>query len=288
MSKIEDALKKSRKNLSLNVEDKNALKRDLSGVKDIAISKLKSQDFKSVTLSREIALMDEDQLLGKQELANLKIISSDMQDDEVANAYRDLRTKLLQKSQGNNFIIMVTSCANRGASSSTTVNLATAFSFVETKTSLMVDCNLTNPQLDKVLKIDASQGLTDYLKCDDVDIESIIHKTGIKRLRYIPAGTSTESAAEYFTSSRMRELMSDLLKRYSDRYIFIDTAPILSSADTRIIVELCDYVILTVPYGAVTKNKIKEAAESIGPEKLLGVVFSDIPNIPDLKLSALK
>ena len=35
-----------------------------------------------------------------------------------------------------------------------------------------------------------------------------------------------------------------------------------------------------MPYGKATKKRIKEAAEAIGSNKLLGVVFADKPAIP--------
>ena len=180
---------------------------------------------------------------------------------------------------------MITSCVPDQDSSPTTLNLATAFSFDESKTSLLIDCNLNNPKLDALLNMETDQGLTDYLEDNSIPVDSIMHKTGIKRLKTIPAGTARETATEYFTSLRMRQLMSDLLTRYSDRYIFLDTAPINESADTRILVELCDFVILVVPYGMATKSKITESVEAIGKDKLLGIVFNDKPKLPKFKLS---
>lgn len=239
---------------------------------------------KRVSSAKEIALMDEGDILESKSLSELKIIFSEMTDHKIANTYRDLRTKLIQKSQGKNFIAMITSCVPGHENSSVALNLATAFSFDESKTSLLIDCDLNNPKLDKLLNLETDKGLTDYLENEDIDINSILHKTGIKRLRMLPAGTSKETATEYFTSLRMRELMSSLLTRYSDRYIFIDSAPIADSADTRILVELCDFVLLVVPYGTVTKNRVKAAADAIGQDKLLGIIFNDVPKVPSLKI----
>jgi exopolysaccharide/PEP-CTERM locus tyrosine autokinase len=230
--------------------------------------------------TKEIALMDSGELLEQNQLAELRIIHPEMPDTSIANTYRDLRTKLIQRSQGRNFIAMITSCTPGDDGSNTALNLATAFSFDESKTSLLIDCNLNNPRLDKLLNLETDAGLTDYLENEFIDFDNILHATGIKRLKMIPAGTSRETTTEYFTSLRMRQLMASLLGRYDDRYIFIDAAPISESADTRILVELCDFVLLVVPYGKVTKNKVKEASEAIGKNKLLGVVFNDIPRIP--------
>ena len=239
---------------------------------------------KHFSSTKEIALMDEGNELDNEQLSDLKIIYSDMSDNKIANTFRDLRTKLIQKSQGKNFIAMITSCIPGSDSSSIAINLATAFSFDESKTSLLIDCNLNEPKIDKMLGITVDKGLTDYLEDDSIDVTKIIHKTGIKRLRMLPAGSSRETATEYFTSIRMRELMTDLLNRYSDRYIFLDAAPIADSADSRILAELCDFIILVVPYGVATKNRIQASADAIGPDKLLGVIFNDIPKVPSFRV----
>jgi protein-tyrosine kinase len=289
MSKIEEALKKAKESRGTNIttirsaDDVNVKK---SNAKGLVVSKERQAvaEINRKSSVKEIALMKEEEILENKQLSELKIIFSEMPDSKIANTYRDLRTKLIQKSQGKNFITMVTSCSPGIDSSSVALNLSTAFSFDESKTSLLIDCDLNNPKLDKLLDMEADKGLTDYLENENIDIDTILHKTGVRRLRMIPAGTQRETATEFFTSLRMRDLMSDLLSRYSDRYIFIDSAPISDSADTRILVELCDFVLLVVPYGKVTKNKIKEAAEAIGTDKLLGIVFNDIPKLPNFRL----
>ena len=289
MSKIEEALKKAKASRGDNVTSIRASSNMMaarSAEKSMVVGRetMGNSIVRHDTSTKEIALMNNGELLEQHELAEMRVIHSDMQDAGIANSYRDLRTKLIQHSQGRNFIAMLTSCVAGEDSSSTSLNLATAFSFDESKTSLLIDCNLNNPRLDAFLGLETDAGLTDYLENEHIDIESILHTTGIKRLKMIPAGTSRETATEYFTSLRMRQLMSGLLSRYDDRYIFIDAAPITESADTRILVELCDFVLLVVPYGRVTKNRIREAADAIGKDKLLGVVFNDIPRMPKIKL----
>jgi len=289
MSKIEDALNKAKKhraseNKGLAEIPEQTIKQFLSksSVRDLVPSNAFSGHLNRKSSTKEIALMDDGEVLDNNELSELKVIFSNMSDNKTANTYRDLRTKLIQKSRGENFICMITSCASGFDNGNTSLNLSSAFSFDESKTSLLIDCNLNNPKLDSVLGMKTDAGLTDYLEDENLGVSVIMHNTGIKRLKLIPAGTSRETSTEYFTSLRMRELMSDLLTRYSDRYIFLDSAPITDSADTRILVELCDYVILVVPYGAASASRVKEAADAIGTDKLLGVVFNEVPKLPKI------
>ena len=288
MSKIEEALKKAKVNKEQGADTQKpvALVRgsveNFSNKRDLARSDNSTSIVSHTSSSKEIALMEEGELLNSEQLSQLKIISSDKSDSKIANTYRDLRTKLIKSSAGKNFIAMITSCVDDNSSSSVTLNLASAFSFEETKTSLIIDCNLNNPNLHKTLQKDIDLGLIDYLQDQGINIEDILYKTGIKRLRMIPAGVVSETASEYFTSQRLRELMSDLLARYTDRFIFLNTPPITESADSKILAELCDFVILVVPYGTTSKAKLQEAANKLGKDKLLGVIFNNIPKAPSL------
>lgn len=283
MSKIEDALKKARDANIVGFRPANT-RAGHQDARSLVVSENGSSSVDRESSSKQIALIDDGEILDNKKLSELKVIYSEMKDHKLANTYRDIRTQLIQKSAGKNFIGMVTSCVSGSHSSTTALNLATAFSFDESKTSLLIDCNLNASRLNSMLDIESDIGLTDFLENENISVESILKKTGIKRLKMIPAGSSRETAVEYFTSLKMRNLINDLLQRYSDRYIFIDSAPITESADTRILAELCDFVLLVVPYGQVTKSRIKEAADAIGEEKLLGVIFSDIPRFPSIRI----
>ncbi|MGD8525405.1 MAG: hypothetical protein PVJ63_04095 [Thioalkalispiraceae bacterium] len=290
MSKIEDALKKAYES-GLVKYPGIAVSNDESGVNKKSSSRnlvtFKASEnviARKKQSIKEIAQMKNSSLLKSQQLTQLRIISPDTGDDKIANSYRDLRTKIIQKTRGKNAVVLVTSCTPGAENSLATLNLATAFSFDQSKTSLVVDCNFQNPQIEKLLKINTVPGLVQYLESEDVDVNEIIHETGIKRLRLIPAGKVREVETEYFTSHKMKTLMNNLFARYPDRYVFINSRPIDESADTRILTEMSDYVLLVVPYGKATSYKINESVRDIDPEKFLGVVFVDKPTIPKKSL----
>ena len=279
MSKIEDALNKAKKNKINHTPDVPAVIIDETVATPQVLSDAKLTAKSQVLSSKKISQMKQNVSYESNQLAELKIIHSDMGDNTIANTYRDIRTKLLRISKGRNFVAMVTSVTDDSSCGLTTINLGTAFSFDESKTSLLIDCNINNPQLNTMLDIGNTSGITDYLDDENIDANSIIQECGIKRLRLIPVGTKRESATEYFTSLRMRDLSAALLSRYSDRFIFVNAPPIIESADARILADLCDFVILVVPYGTASVSKIYDATLSIGKEKLIGVVFTEIPKI---------
>jgi protein-tyrosine kinase len=240
---------------------------------------------RQVSASR-ISKMKEAAVRARNELASFNIIAPEVGDNPTVQAFRDIRTRVLQHTQGRNGIILVTSATRGGGGSFVAKNLAVAFAFDAGRTSLLIDCNLSSPSLQTLLNSNSSTGLTDYLEKPDVSLSDIIHPVGIERLRVIPAGSGSEIAAEYFVSERVRQLFGEIRDRYPERMVIIDAPPTSESADTRILTELCDYVLLVVPYGKITGNQIDSCIKGIDSRKLIGVVFNDEPQLPPIELSA--
>lgn len=279
MSKIEEALEKARsKDSNRNPNSTPEMATQLRAVPSQEESDLERQ----VASSRQIARMNEPWQHNRKELAESKIIYPGMGDNRVANAFRELRTKILQATRGKNCSILVTSISQSTGCSFVARNLAVAFSFDESKTALLMDCNLTNPSHNDLISPEVTLGLTDYLKADHLSIEQIIHPVGIQRLRLIPVGSKLDITTEYFTSIKMKRLFRSIKERYLDRYIIIDAPPITQSADTRILAEVCDYAILVVSYGKTTESQILNASKALGAHKLIGVVFNNEPQLPEL------
>ena len=80
---------------------------------------------------------------------------------------------------------------------------------------------------------------------------------------------------EYFSSFRMRLLLDSLRSAYADRYIFLDSPPVLGSPDARILSDLADVVVLVAGYGRNTPAAISAAAGNFDPAKFAGVVFNE-------------
>lgn len=234
-----------------------------------------------LSAAEEIAYMQEERPRGPAELAQLRIIDKETVDPRVADAFRQLRTSLLQKSGEQNFVLVVTSAANDGGASFVALNLAAAIAFDASKTALVVNGNLLNPFLDRLIQAEGEvSGLTDFLAGQEKDIERIIHPIGVPRLRVIPAGGQNRSAMEYFTAPQLGLLIRNLRQRYRERYIIIDAPPVTQSADARILSELADYTLLVVPYGKVTPTQVTEAALAVGEDKLVGCVLNNEQRIP--------
>ncbi len=228
-----------------------------------------SSSHQSIDKMAEIKSLDQD------ELRRHKIIYAGTTDRPLLDAFRSLRTRLVQQSGNKNFVVLISSAARGGGGSLVSLNLAAAFALDSTKTSVIVDCNILEPRLDSMLSIPPDYGLTDYLLNPSIAMDDIIYSSGIPRLRMIPAGARSELGAELFSSSRMANLITGLRERYEDRYIILDAPSIEANAEVRILSEHCDQALMVVPYGRVTQSQILGGVEVLGADKFAGAIFND-------------
>jgi capsular exopolysaccharide synthesis family protein len=226
--------------------------------------------------------MDQNDLppLAAEDFARHGIIHPQLVEDPAVQAFRDLRTKIILQGQGDNGVILVSAMSKGSGSSFVAQNLAAAFAFDAGNTALLVDCNLRNPSLHRLIDDPSAPGLTDYLENPDLDLSTIIRPVGISRFRVITAGKKHDIPAEYFSSSKMRRLIELVRRRYHERFIVLDGPSMSDIADIRVLSELCDYVLLVGRYGRVTSGQVEKCVTEIGGKKLLGVVFNDEPSIP--------
>lgn len=285
MSKIEKALSRARNEKGLVVVDGSRARASEPGSqsRDLVTSEATTAVAKSrADSAAAIALMKEPSLRDKSDLALQRIIHPELAENSTVQAFREIRTRILQKTHGQNCILMITSVTGDSGSTFVTTNLGVAFAFDAGKTALLVDCNLRNPGLQNLFPNKKSLGITDYLEKAELDVADIIHAIGIERLRVIPAGDRREIPSEYFTSIRMKQMLESIRQRYAERFILIDAPPMSETADTQILAELCDYVLLVVPYGKVTDGQVDTCIKSIDSKKLLGVIFNNEPDVPNL------
>lgn len=228
-----------------------------------------------VSSRSQIKQMSERFLLTDSELEEKGLIYPRMEDMKLLNIYRNLRTKLLSAASGRNFSTMVTSVVSDTGTSLVSANLAASFAFDEGKTAMLLEGDVDSSMLARLFGLEEdTQGLMDYLEADGQSVSDVIHETGIPRLRFIPSGPVRENSAEYFTSDKMKATVEEILSRYPDRYPIVDAPSVQDSADARILLDMCDQVVLVVPYGTCTEQEIQNAAETIGSEKLAGVILN--------------
>jgi protein-tyrosine kinase len=235
-------------------------------VKSAVMEHRKREQIKNMSLP---ALWNQDDLYEK------KVIFTGMRQRELLNAFREVRIRLLQRSQTDNIVVLVSSVAGQGGSSSFSFNLAATFALDHHKTALFVDCNPYGSAAEKYIVGSQGKGLTHYLTDYTVPLKQIIYPSGIERLRVIPSGGSSESAAEFFNSKRMEVLVAEIKARYPDRFIVLDAPSVQQSTEARILSRYCDHALLVVPFGKAVMDEVLAAVDAVGKEKFAGLIFNN-------------
>jgi len=228
----------------------------------------------------DLANMEEAKLFSDRQLELLGIVHPRSKNRTLVDAMRQLRTKLYSLKPDGNFSVMVCSVVPQGGGSFVALNLAATIAFDKAKTSLLVDANLHDPIMHKLLKLigrDDSHGLLEYLEHPELGIEHIVSPSGIPRMRVIPIGQHAEISAEHFTSARYKQLMVDIKGRYDNRFVVVDGPAMTTSTDAKILSDICDYTVLVLPYGGVTPGILDSVVDEIDERKLAGVVINDQP-----------
>lgn len=227
--------------------------------------------------SRSLAQSSDPRMLSTRTLEDRRLIHRHDSVRVQADAFRDLRTSLLNMGGTQNFVTLVVPVIPGCGASFVARNLSAAFAFDETKSALLIDCDAQRPSQQKALGVDANKGgLTDYLDAGTVEMSDVQYFTGIPGLQLIPSGTTRETSGELFSSFRMRTMIDSLRSNAPNGYVILDGPSALNSPDARILADLADFVVLVAGYGRVTIDQIDKAAAHFDPAKLAGIVFNDL------------
>jgi receptor protein-tyrosine kinase/non-specific protein-tyrosine kinase len=206
----------------------------------------------------------------------------------VSEQYRKLKSSLLRlTNEGwSRNMLMVTSAIAGEGKSLTAANLAITMAQEYDLTVLLIDADLRRPSIHTYLGFEQTIGLSDCLQ-DGIDIGDAIIKTNIgnigdatintnfSKLSVISAGREVEKPLELFASKKMQELMTEIKHRYKDRYVIIDTPPLLPFAETRSLAQIVDGIVFVIQEGVTPQESVLEAREVLKGCPILGVVLND-------------
>ncbi|MEP2987429.1 MAG: polysaccharide biosynthesis tyrosine autokinase [Parasphingorhabdus sp.] len=128
------------------------------------------------------------------------------------------------------------------------------------KKILLIDGDMRNPSMHKMLESENSGGLSNFLTGAD-DIAKLIAKPEDHEFDVMTAGPIPPNAAELLSSSRMKELVLKLGEIYDT--IIIDAPPVLGLADIPLLADTVEGVIYTIEAGGVKMRGIQSGLERV-------------------------
>jgi len=194
----------------------------------------------------------------------------------VAEQFRKLRTYLFRSAMEKKpKTILVTSSFSGDGKSLIAINLAITIAVELHSHAMLVDCDLRNPTLSKWFGMTEAKGLSDYLLGDD-DLPGLLVKTQIDKLTLLTGGSTQDNPVELIASKRMETLVNELKSRYNDRYIILDSSPVLATTEPNVLDKMVDGIIFVIRAGETPRESVQQAVKLLGKEKIIGVVLNDM------------
>ena len=209
-------------------------------------------------------------------MADQKLVTFYDPGSMASEQFRKLRTQLLRLRRAQPpRTIMVTSATSGEGKTLVSANLAAGIAYELQAYSLLMDCDLRAPSLGRLFGLPNGDGLADYL-IGKKEIPDLLHRTEVERLKILLAGSVQDNPTELIGSEKMRALIQELKVRYNDRYIILDSTPLLSTAEPEVLSKLVDGIIIVVRAGVTQRETLKQAISSLEKDKVLGFVLNDL------------
>jgi capsular exopolysaccharide synthesis family protein len=185
--------------------------------------------------------------------------------------YRQLAARLhgRQVSDGVKVVLVVSAVSAEGKTL-TSANVAMTLSESYQDRVLLIDGDLRRPSLDRLFGLRAARGLSDGLFAS-AEHKLPIHRVS-ERLTVLPAGRPNPDPMAGLKSARMQQIIEEAREHFD--WVIIDTPPLVSLPDARLLARPADGVVLVVRAESTTHALVQRAVDAVGRDKILGVVLN--------------
>lgn len=196
----------------------------------------------------------------------------------IAEEFRELRTNLNYitfntKERGK--VILITSSVPNEGKSFVAINTSISLSLTQSKVVLL-EFDLRKPKISKELGIVKSAGLSTYLIGKASAQEIVYPHPAIANFSIIPSGPIPPNPSELIGNQKLDELFNFLKLNYD--YIFIDSPPVGSVTDAKILAKVADATLYIVRQN-FTHSSFLELINNLQQKHILpnmNIVFNGI------------
>ena len=196
------------------------------------------------------------------------------QNDVVKDAYKMLRTQVLQRMRENGWNTLAITSPKAGEGKTlTAVNLAISLASEGNQTVLLVDLDLRRPGIHTLFSHQPEKGISDYLT-DNTPLSEILFNPGIDRLVVVPAGEPIVDSSELLSTQKMTDLVAELKQRYPSRLVLFDLPPLLLTDDALAFLPNADAALMVLEEGKTQEEDLLHAIELLQGTAVLGTVLN--------------
>lgn len=190
------------------------------------------------------------------------------------------RTMLLHTAKTQNMqVLMVTSAMQGEGKTSLASQLATSMATAGLRT-LILDCDLRNPSMHKLFDAPLTPGCAEVL-CQEIDVSDAVQPTTVPNLWLIAAGQCSNRVITALAQGHPLETLFNRLRGQFD-FIVVDSCPVLPVADSLLVGQYVDGVVISILQDISQLPKVMTTAEKLTQLNipLLGAVVNGIK--PDI------
>ncbi|MDO8281039.1 MAG: polysaccharide biosynthesis tyrosine autokinase [Thermodesulfovibrionia bacterium] len=138
---------------------------------------------------------------------------------------------------------------------------------------LMIDADIFNPQLGKLLGVNHEAGITDFF-FDKKDKNDIIVNSSIPNLSVIPSGLIPPNPGAVLESEKLKILVEAVRDNYD--IVIIDTPPFNLAIEVSFLASYVDGIVFAVKANSTSRKTVKKAIEGLKSAKgnIIGVMLT--------------
>jgi non-specific protein-tyrosine kinase len=168
--------------------------------------------------------------------------------------------------------VLISSAEPRAGKTTVVVNLAAAIAQAGRQV-IVVDGDLRNPSVHKVLDVLEEPGLSDVI-LNPSHIGSAVQETKVQGVRVLACGSSRTDPAVVLSAPAMPEVIQKLADEAD--IVLWDSPPILAAADVALLAPMVDGVVLVVERAQTQRETFHAACQQLADvkAKLIGIVVN--------------
>jgi len=203
------------------------------------------------------------------------------QERELAQQFRQIKRPLINIALGRGVVpvpqgnlVMVASAVPGEGKTFTSLNLALSMRLEEDVTVLLVDGDVVNPRVTRILGLENQPGLLDVVRDPGVSVGSAIVATNVPGLSFLPAGRPDANPTELLASTRMRDVVALLGGHDATRVVLFDSAPLLLTTESHALAQVVGQILVVVRADQTPQHVVLDALETLGEGKPVSLVLN--------------
>ena len=205
---------------------------------------------------------------------NVNVFVNTALSPRAAEQFRTLRSRLYQLRNNQTIrTLLITSSIPGEGKTFVANNLAQAIVRQPDRRVLLIDADLRCSRLHVPLGAPTAPGLTDYLR-GEVDEMAIIQQGQEGNLCFIPGGNEVTNPSELLLNGRLKKLLTRITPVFD--WVILDSPPCLPVADSTLLADHCDAVVMVVRAGSTPSETAQRACQELQGKNVAGVVLNSV------------